>query len=253
MFDLTGVTRLGFAEPPPEVVKPAHVLWRVPHDPEIFAKKLGRGFGQFYDPEKTWDWRVKAKTGYPEVFWVNKEDDRRFPLDEAWQRLSFALIEEIEPLKWREVYDDWRAFMNGTGFCHLPQSDPNYKPRRDYINRIDLGAEALPEWDKVRLIGGATVSGELVDGKIWIDTLDYANPPTLEWLRARPWFFMQAVSIDCRRTNDGTIMEPRVPVIDPFPQSRKPVWIPLVSNSRVWVPADCLIRTDVVVDPLKVF
>lgn len=217
-------------EPPP-VVKPPNQLWRVMHDYEICTNKISwSGHGQLWEEGREWDWRA----GYPEVFWCYGTHE--VPFDEAWQRLTFAQNNPIQPLKWREVFDDWRAFMNRTGFDHRPPSDPYYTPRRDYINQRDLSSDILPAFDKVRVCGGATISGVRDGAWVYIDTLDVNNPPSLDWLRARPWFTFHAVS---------NLKINGKPVIDRFPQNgANPTQIPLVTRTQVKLPVVMLEQID---------
>lgn len=226
---------------------PPHTLWRVRHDPEIARLQFTyTGHGQYWHPDEGWDWRA----GYPEVYYLL--GTHSVPFDERWQRLSFAMNPQMQPLKWREVYDDWRAFMNGTGFPHpnvpgTPGYDPTYqpKPRRDYVNQIDMTSLLLPAWDKIRVCGGATISGVRDGSTVIVDTLKYDNPPTLEWLMLRPWYYFAAVSI---LNVNGT------PVIDPFPQNGTyPTWIPLVAISEVRIPYGAVEEVSEVVNPLKVY
>jgi hypothetical protein len=244
---------------PPPVIQPPNQLWRVRHDFEIW--KLGitwTGHGQLNNAAED----VFFRDELPEVFWCYGE--QTVPMDEAWQRLSFAMCEGIEGMNWRAVYHDHRAFMNGTGFWHdnVGQDyDPTYKPvaRRDYINRIDLSSDKLPAFDKVRVCGGATVSGRQDGSYVILDTLDVNSVPTLAWLQARPWLYFRAVSKMFRRDasgrplrdTDGNLLPP---LIVDFPQNgSRPSFIPLVTKIPVKLPVVMLEKTSGYVDPLKVY
>ena len=121
--------------------------------------------------------------------------------------------------------------MNGTGFDHRSPSDPQYTPRRDYINKRDLSSENLPAFDKVRVCGGSTISGKRDGNWVYIDTLDVYNPPTLEWLKARPWYTVHALSILFDEVSGK-------PVYDRFPQNGAyPTLIPLVTRLQIKLPA----------------
>lgn len=222
-----------------EVVIPTPPLYRVLHDYEIWKRQpvLPASHGQLENSKKDWTWRV----GFPEVYWLH--DTHRVPFTETWQRLSFALCEGINPKKWRVVYDDHRAFMNNTGFW-TDGSPYAYVPRRDYINGIDLSGE-MPAWDKIRVCGGATVSGKVRGDFLEVETLNYFNPPSLEWLKQRPWLYFRAVSSGANALNQ--------PLISDFPQNDyRPVWIPLVSIYPVRFPLSCLERVYEIADPLKI-
>lgn len=214
-------------------------LYRVLHDYEIWRRQpvLPAAHGQIEKAKENWTWRV----GYPEVWWLY--ESHKVPFTEAWQRLSFALCDGIEPKKWRIVYDDHRAFMNNTGFW-TSGSPYAYVPRRDYINGIDLNGE-MPAWDKIRVCGGATISGKEVGDYLIVETLDYSNVPSLEWLRQRPWLYFRAVSVG--RTATG---QPRV---DDFPQGDgRPVWIPLVAMYQVRFPLSCVERVSDIANPMEI-
>lgn len=234
-------------EPPP-VIKPPHQLWRVMHDPEIIAKRISWvSHGQLYEEGRTWDWRA----GYPEVFWMYQDDGKAIELTEQWQWLTYQLTPPITKPKWREVYDDWRAFANRTGFSHDPATDPDktyvYVPKKDYVTPRDLSADILPALDKNRVCGGATISGYQDGNYVVVDALDWNNPPSnVDYIKSRPWLFFHAVSIVKRF--DGT------PIIDPFPQNGSyPTLVPIIARGRVRLPVVMLEKVDAVVDPLKIF
>lgn len=214
-------------------------LYRVLHDYEIWRRQpaLPAAHGQIENVKRDWQYRA----GMPEVFWLY--ESHRVPFTESWQRLSFALCEGIETKKWRIVYDDHRAFMNGTGFW-TSGSPYAYVPRRDYINGIDLDGE-IPAWDKIRVCGGATVTGRESGGYLIVETLDYFNTPTPEWLRAHPWFFFRAVSVGATKTGQ--------PFVEDFPQNGgRPVWIPLVAMYQVRFPLSCVERVNDIANPLTI-
>lgn len=214
-------------------------LWRVLHDYEIWRKQpiLPASHGQVEKSKSNWAWRV----GFPEVYWLY--NTHSVPFTESWQRLSFALNPGIDPKKWRVVYDDHRAFTNNSGFW-TTGSPYAYVPRKDYINGIDLQGE-MPSWDKIRVCGGATVSGKVDGDYLIVDTLDYFNPPSLDWLLQRPWLYFRALITD--RTITGK------PVVYDFPQrGGLPVWIPLVAIYPVKLPLAILESVTDIANPLTV-
>lgn len=239
----------------PPIVAPAHPLWRVKHDVEMYRDKVAfTGWGDYGGHERPY-WR----DGYPEVYWLL--GSHQVPFNEAWQILSFQLNPNMSPAKWREVHDDWRAFHNGTGFPHpnIPGTkdyDPNYQPtpRADFINRYNLSS-MLPTWDKIRVCGGATVCGiQDAPSTVLIETLDYYNPPTIDWLIARPWLYFHALSSVFRKKADGTyykdINNNFVETPEPFPQNGDyPTLIPLIAMTEVRLPLNALIPVDKITDP----
>lgn len=221
---------------------PQRRFWRVLHDYEIWRRKIVvPSHGQILNATTNgWEWRL----GYPEVFWLF--DSHTVPFTERWQRLSFDLMRHFAPdingKKWRIVYDDHRAFMNGKGFW-TSGSPYDYVARRDYINNIDLNGEN-PAWDKIRVCGGATVSGYVDGDMLVVETLDYFNPPTLDWLLQRPWLFFRAL---VNEQSSGK------PVVIDFPQGGGyPVVIPLVAMYPVRFPLAALQSVGEIADPYKI-
>jgi hypothetical protein len=221
--------------------KPPNQLWRVLHDYEIYAKKASHPeHGQLYNKNRNWYWRE----GYPEVFWLL--GSHRVPFSEAWQKLSYEINQPwLDDVRWRAVYGDATAFMNGTGFGGVANSNLPYVPRKDYINRIDLNASELPAWDKVRVCGGATISGrDNGDGTVTVDTLNYSYVPSAQSLLERPWYYFHAVSVH-RSGNKEVVVD--------FPQGNgHPVLIPLVAMREVRFPIVALEKVNDIADPYKI-
>lgn len=237
--------------PPPPVIQPPHQLWRVMHDAEIYAKGITWvSHGQVNAASADINWRM----GYPEVFWLYQDDNQPVPFPERWQWLSFQLNPQMQPMKWQELHNDWIAFHNkGAGFPHpnipgTPGYDNTYipTPRRDYINKQWTTAPD-PVWDKVRVCGGATISGALDGNYVIVDTLDVDNPPSsVDYIKARPWLYFTAVS----KVRDAN----RQIVIVDFPQNGSyPSLVPLIARGRVRLPVVMLEKVSQIVDPYKIY
>lgn len=175
-------------------------LWRVLHDFELVVT---------HAPD-TFD-----RPGLPEVQPLAPADIVPFP--ETWQHLSFALNPAMTGDKWRSLYQWNRAFCNGQGFNN------DADPHADYVNERDLN-KPLPAFDKVRVCGGAVITGVVLGTSLIVETMDATQPaPALEWVLERPWFYFHAVN--CADLK-GTITN--------FPQANgAPVLVPLFANSPV--------------------
>jgi len=219
-------------------------LFRVLHDYEIAVRQFkDPRHGQFYQDSGDWAWRA----GDPEVFWMY--GGNKVPFDERWQMLSYAMNLGMNPGKWRIVYADDTAFMNRTGFW---EPDSPYQDRhvQDFVNGVDVSpSNPLPEFDKVRVCGGATIRG-IVDGQdVIVETMKYGNCPTLSWLNERPWLYFHAL-IEFKKKADGS------PVVYPFTQNGgSPVLIPLVAkdNDEIRFPLGALQEVFEIADPYRIY
>ena len=81
----------------------------------------------------------------------------------------------VDPGRWRTLHSHWIAMTN------KPQNGfDGGTPLRDYINRIDLTADAFPRYDKMqRTYQGSVISGKKVGDLIWcepgVDGIDARN------------------------------------------------------------------------------
>lgn len=218
-------------------VEPARKYWRVLHDYEIWKKQfVYPGHGQFYH-EEGWDWRK----GMPEVFWLL--GTHVVPFDERWQTLAYAMNPGMGGEQFRVLYDDHRAFMNRTGFWTDPTHFQEYVPHDDYVNMIDLGT-SLPKWDKIRVCGGATLSGTVDGDTLIVETLKYGTCPSWAWLEQYPWLYFHALSVG------GTSSNPKAVA---FPQNNgNRVLIPLVADGEVRFPLGALEEVNAIADPYEV-
>lgn len=215
-------------------------LYRVLHDWEIAKRQfVDPRHGQFYHPDEGWAWR----DGDPEVFWLI--GSHVVPFDERWQRLAYAMNPGMTPPKFRILYDDHRAFMNKTGFWTDGSPSDEYVPRADYINGIDLTSQ-LPQWDKIRVCGGATLRGRVDGTDLIVETLKYDNCPTWDWLEQRPWLYFHAVTV--HEKADKTC------AIAPFEQNGgRRCLVPLVAVNEVRFPLGALQKVNDIADPYRLY
>lgn len=145
------------------------------------------------------------------------------PFTAGWQRLSFNLMPWIAD-KWTAVFSYQRAFTNNNGFGM--EDDP----RANFILGKDL-AEDLPKIEAL-VCGGALLAG-YVDGLNFVpETLNgRVNPPGVEWLKARPWLYFDAISVDGngtpRRFPQGKGDRVLIPLIadrNRYPKITIPMW-----------------------------
>jgi len=179
-------------------------LWRLYHDIE-------RG--------PLWRWRV------PEVFPIGSVP---VTLDRAWQLFTKALNPDMTPTKWRALFRYNTAFSNfGNGYDY-----PDGTPKPDYINNVDLNATGKLRLDKVRVCGGALVTGTVSGTNLIVDVLDgNAAPPAVEDVAI--WHKFVALNV----VNETTLSR--------FPQGDgADVWIPLVSRETVKIPLAQLAKVD---------
>ncbi len=225
---------------------PVRRYWRVLHDWELAKLQVtDQRLGQLYKPGEGWDWR--AKFGFPEV--QHLVGSHKVTFDEAWQRLSFAMNPGMDPKRWRILYDDHRAFTDRTGFWTDNTHYPEYRPVKDYINGLDLkGDSPLPEFDGVRVCGGATISGTIDGTDLIVETMTSDKPPTWEWLESRPWLYFHAVICYVKADKQQGIA--------PFPQNNgKRVLIPLFAKpeKELRFPLAALQEMDGIADPYKIY
>lgn len=169
-----------------------------------------------HDLEYQTQWRG-IRAAVPEVFHFDMSAPTK--LTKPWQELIMALNPGMPAPAFRSLLKHDRAFCNkSNGF--------DYKDvkRADFINGIDLGAKP-PINDKCRCCGGAILRGKRNGDLLKIETLDGSKPPpSIEWLRARPWLYFRCYTI----RPDGTLGD--------FPQNGgKPVYMPLVATGSVTV------------------
>lgn len=162
-----GISRKPADEPPQSAAPP---LWRVLHEAELPADKRGT-------PLKM-----------PEVrpFFPN----HHVPFDEGHQRLSYEINRQwLTPDKWTAVYGYDKVITNNQGF------GDEGSPRANYIVGKDLDCE-LPKVECLTC-GGNIHTGYIDGADFVVQTLSWRNaPPTVEWLRAHPWFCVYLVSVD---------------------------------------------------------
>lgn len=217
---------------PEEPPAPQQQLYRVLHDYERWERGL-------LEPDQNWDWRA----GLPEVFPLS---DSVILADRNVQQLMWDLFRAGAPSvdentakgKWRSLYQYDRAFMNNNGF-----NDDN-DPRCDYIGGNDLDSP-LPKFDKVRVCGGATVSGWVRGDELVLHVINAADPNQLkiDYVLERPWLYFHATT---SRNNGGQ------PAIGRFPQGLgEPCFIPLISKVEVAIPLSHLELVSDIADPYK--
>ena len=213
--------------------------------PDFSNRRL---FRVLHDHERPAWGTQEARWGMPEVFVlvapkknnpnVYRECEVNVPATRAIQNMMWELFKEGTPdfseekrLKaFKQVYASGRAFMNFNGM----------DKGANYINNENLDA-SLPNFDKVRVCGGATISGEVVGNMLKVDTLK--GPATLEYLLARPWLYFDAITVEARPS--------------PFPQASyddiyNRAYIPLISEVDVYYPLEELEEVSEIADPYRI-
>ncbi len=221
-------------EPPPE--QPLKPLYRVLHDVELIKKGI-------IDPD---DAGIKARMEkhYPEVMLFTDINNmpivKKRYMGRSIQEMCFALLQYGAPSqslerakkKYRVIYDWVRAFTNGSGF-----DNPDGTILVDYINNFDGGN--LPAFDKARVCGGATISGEVVGDKLKVEALTGAVD--IEYLKENRHLFFTAMNSGANPSDwaqgDG-----------------EPVYIPLIApkSTELYYPLNRLERVDEIADPYEV-
>lgn len=205
---------------------PRYVGWRIKHDAEMPMAWRIEKYGE------------NLRNGLPEVYVLSETFVAMSP---AIQHLS----KDINPMmlgeKWRVLYDYMRAFTNKTGF-NGESADPPLPPRADWVHNRDLTAE-LPAYDKVRICGGAFVTGKVSGRYLIVDTLSPTTVPGVDWLIEHPQFFFHAVNT----TATG---------ITRFPQGGgEDVLIPLFSRFEAKIPIEQTVpwSSDELPDPYRIY
>ncbi len=211
-------------EEPVEEPKEEQVFWRVKHDQEQGSFWLAKESGT-------------DRNGFPEVVVL---DTHVVKMTKAIQWMCFDLLtfgmtqyDEAKAKKqYPKVYWCHRAFNNGKGF-----NCDRHGPYADFVNNKNTGSP-LPSFDKVRVCGGATLKGEVVDDMLKVETLRGAMP--IEELITKPWLYFEAVSAG------DTIVQ--------FPQAAPGdrVLIPLIANKDVFIPLSMLEKVNEIADPYYV-
>lgn len=170
-------------------------IWRVLHELELDPKYRRTPLGQ---PE--------MRTLFPNHF----SDFGR----EA-QLLSRAMNPRISDDKWTQVYHDTLWITNRQGFGN--EDDP----RNNYVTGKNLNQDYEDPKVECLTTGGSILTGFETTNYLAVETIDYTQIPTLEWIMARPWFWTYAVSMDShlkpRRFPQG--LQPNgeiVPIIHPL-------------------------------------
>jgi hypothetical protein len=164
--------------------------------------------------------------GMPEVRPLFPNHFSRFGL--SWQLRSRGMNLRISDNKWTAVYGYLLWIANYQGFGNPDDPRANYVLGKD-LNSGDPKVEALTT-------GGSLLTGKIVGSNLVIETLDVHNPPSLDWIMQRPWFWTYAVSMDGkgkpRRFAQGLQLNGEiVPIIHPliadpgrFPLITIPLW-----------------------------
>lgn len=198
-------------------------LWRVKHDIEI---------GTLWRPNM------------PEVHPLFPNHHSEF--GRGWQLLSKAMNPKINGSRWTACYTFQRYVTNNQGF-----GNPN-DPRANYV----LGTNLKEETPRVEALttGGSFHTGTVEGNVLIVETLDASAVPSLDWIMARPWFWVYAVTVDSKGT-------PRR-----FPQGLQangeivPIIHPLVTNRsrhpKITIPLSKLEKWDMtkpLPDPFKIY
>ena len=184
------------------------------------------------------------KTSRPEVWplFPNQFTDFR----REWQLLSRAMNPRISDAKWTVVYGHGLWIANGQGFG-MPNS-----PRVNFVTGENLGAP----YPKCELLtcGGSLLTGTVVGNDLRVSVLDgLGTPPSLEWILARPWYYVTAV----QWYTSGAIGR--------FPQGEQPdgsvvpIIHPLIGDPKrypnITIPLNCLEKwdRDFIPDPFTIY
>lgn len=163
----------------PQGTLPAGKTWvRVLHQCEIPAHKR----------------HVPARM--PEV--VPLEPNHHSIFGKYWQILSRNLNPLLTPGNWTAVYH-WKLWItNGQGFSNPADRRANYITGQHLTYPLPKVESLTCGGNLLSVLGETTVlvAGERVERYI-VETLDSGNPaPTVEWIKARPWFITEATKLD---------------------------------------------------------
>ena len=138
-------------------------------------------------------WRVKhwveagreENTSRPEVWPLFPNHFTEFGY--AWQKRSREMNPRLSDSKWTSFYDTKTILTNnGNGFGANP-------PRVNYITGENIGA-ANPKCELLTC-GGNVLTGVVDGNNLRVDVLNgLSTPPALEWILARPWYYVVAVN-----------------------------------------------------------
>ena len=117
----------------------------------------------------------------PQVFVFSGD---RVNLTREWQYFIRAINYGMILERVSAIFHYGRAFANGTGF-----GDPD-DPRINYFLNEDLDAPELPQLDKVRTCGDATI--EMIAGKV--SMMDGTKPPLLKSGQTHPKTIQEAAT-----------------------------------------------------------
>lgn len=104
----------------------------------------------------------------------------------GWQLLSRAMNPMLSDNQWTSVYGSnlWIANQQGFGMAN--------SPRVNFVTGENLGA-AYPKCELLTC-GGNLLTGTVVGNDLRVSVLDgLGTPPSLEWILARPWYYVVAV------------------------------------------------------------
>lgn len=191
--------------------------FRVPHDTERVNWNSGKldysSGGEVRSPV------TERGEPLPEVYRVYPL--HHVVLDCHWQNVWRELNPMLSPRKFCTLFGNQLAWCNGSGF-------PGH--RNCILN--EEKDSPFPRFDQARLHGGAVVSGEVRDGKVYIESALISDKITVEELSKRKlWYY--ATSINPR----GQINYITRLGVDGNPH---PVKIPNLTSAPIYLPASQL-------------
>lgn len=195
-------------------------VWKLP--PEVIAPQLYRVRHDIELPRGLW------RPNMPEVHPIFPNHHSEF--DRPWQLLSKAMNPRIDNNRWTACYTFQRYLTNNQGF------GMSNDPRANHV----LGKNLRCDNPRVEALttGGSFHSGVENGKDLILDTLDVHDVPTLDWIMARPWFWVYAVTVDGngtpRRFPQG--LQPSgevVPIIHPLFTDRRKYPKPTIPLSKL--------------------